>query len=216
MSGNMSGLSFNGAIVRAGSGVDKFYMGFAFSGGLYIYSRDTGVYTQLTTVATQANNGDILKLEAIGSAHPVTVNLYRNGTLAATWTSTSSANAYTGGYPGICLFLNAADLGKGLDNWEGASLTLSAAQGSFALTGEPVNLSRTIAVDSGLFALSGQNVTLTVGALSISPLTGFFVFTGYSANFITPLTSGALYVYSTSTARIDVSQQISDRIDVIP
>ena len=117
-----------GACVRAAAGVQRFYYGFVFAANDYrLYKYWDDVHTQLVQgSALTWSAGDILKVEVIGSAHPITLNMYRNGVLALTWTSASSADVKNGGSPGVGIF-SPTGLNLRLDDWEGGTIDTTAA-----------------------------------------------------------------------------------------
>jgi chitodextrinase len=115
--------AFSGVIVRADGILDRFYLGLLVGPNDYrIYRRWDGGYDLVATGTTETwRIGDVLMLGAVGSANPVTVTLYHNGSAVLSWTSTSEAEVKTGGSPGIGIYSpNGESLT--LDNWEGGDL----------------------------------------------------------------------------------------------
>jgi Zn-dependent protease with chaperone function len=75
-------------------------------------------------------------------------------------------------------------LGAAFNEAGTTAYTLTAAQGSFTLTGQAATLSRTraLAASQGSFALTGQAATLK-RALNVAAAQGSFPFTGQAVNF---------------------------------
>ena len=112
-----------GVIVRADGVVDRFYLGLLSGPNDYrIYRRWDGGYYLLATGTTETwQVGDVLRLEAVGSADPVTVTLYHNGNPVLSWTSSSPAEVKNGGSPGIGIY-SPSGQALTLDNWEGGNI----------------------------------------------------------------------------------------------
>ena len=152
--------AWTGVILRADSVQDRFYIGFVFAPNDYrIYSRWDGAYYSLATgssVTWQA--GDLLRLEVRGSADPITIIMYRNGTPVLSWVSTGSGQDKTGGNPGLGIY---SPLGMDLtmDNWEGGNLAPDTQPPS-----TPTNLVAT-ALTANQIALNWQASTDNVGVL---------------------------------------------------
>jgi len=112
-----------GVIVRADDILDRFYLGLLSGPNDYrIYRRWDGNYYGVAFGTTETwQVGDVLMLGVTGSANPVTVTLYHNGSAVLSWTSSSQAEVKNGGSPGIGIY---SPLGEGLtlDNWEGGEL----------------------------------------------------------------------------------------------
>ena len=71
--------------------------------------------------------GDVIRLEAIGSAHPLTLYAYKNGALLTQYTTVSPSEVKTGGSPGILIY----DGGHALsvDDWSGGPAHTSRTNG---------------------------------------------------------------------------------------
>ena len=113
---------WNGVIVRAQSGIDRFYMAFVMGPNDYsLYLRKDGLYYSLNTGSTETwVPGDIIGLEAAG-LNPVQLTLFRNGNPVLTYTD--SAENLVGGSPGIGIYSPLGDH-LAIDNWEGGNLGL--------------------------------------------------------------------------------------------
>src|SRR4029077_4016811 len=124
---------WTGVIVRADDIYDRCYAGLVDHGilvdlggipffGVQIYLQWDGVWSRLARAddATWVV-GDVLGMSITGSAHPITITLYKNGVSVLTWTSPDSSHVRTGGAPGIGMYSHA---GKNLrlDNWKGGYL----------------------------------------------------------------------------------------------
>jgi chitodextrinase len=152
--------AWTGVILRADSVQDRFYIGFVFAPNDYrIYSRWDGAYYSLSTgssVTWQA--GDLLRLEVRGSADPVTIIMYRNGTPVLSWVSTGSGQVKTGGNPGLGIY-SPLGLDLTMDNWEAGDLPPDTQPPS-----APTNLVAG-ALTANQIALSWQASTDNVGVL---------------------------------------------------
>jgi fibronectin type III domain protein len=115
--------SWPGVIVRADGILDRFYLALLVGPNDYrIYRRWDGAYYLLATGTTETwQVGDVLTLGVVGSANPVTVTLYHNGSAVLNWTSSSAAEVKTGGNPGIGIYSPSGE-GLTLDNWEGGNV----------------------------------------------------------------------------------------------
>src|SRR4029077_1797696 len=115
--GGTTGAEALGVIVRAEAGVDGFYLLFVTNGQWQLYLRSGGSYTLLSHVEGASAPGDVIRLEAIGSAHPLTLYAYKNGALMTQYTTTGPSEVKTGGSPGILIY----DGGHALsvDDWSG-------------------------------------------------------------------------------------------------
>jgi hypothetical protein len=115
--------SWPGVIVRADGVLDRFYLGLLVGPNDYrIYNRWDGGYNLLATGTTETwQVGDVLRLEAVGSASPMTVTLYHNGNAVLSWTSSSQADVKNGGSPGIGIYSPSGEA-LTLDNWEGGNI----------------------------------------------------------------------------------------------
>jgi chitodextrinase len=156
--------AWTGVILRADGVQDRFYMAFVFAANDYrIYSRWDGAYYSLSTgtsVTWQA--GDIIRLEVTGSADPVTLTMYRNGTPVLSWVSTGSGMVKNGGSAGLGIY-SPAGMGLTMDNWEGGNLP-----GDTQAPSAPASLTAT-AVSSSQINLSWAASTDNVG------VTGYMV-----------------------------------------
>lgn len=179
-----------------------------------VYKRVAGTFTQLGSNVAQtiaASNSYSLRLECIGTA----IKLYTLGSGSAAISVTDSAIS-AAGKAGIRMYRSAGTITDGfhLDNFSGddpasgsytitaahGSYTLSgqavalkadrkitAAQGSFTLTGQAVRLARgyTLAVGQGSYTLNGQDVTLTyepVGSYTLTADYGTYSLSGQAVN----------------------------------
>ena len=115
--------SWSGVILRADGILDRFYLGLLVGPNDYeIYRRWDGDYFLVATGTTETwQVGDVLTLGVIGSANPVTVTLYHNGSAVLSWTSSSQAEVKNGGSPGIGIYSPSGEA-LTLDNWEGGNL----------------------------------------------------------------------------------------------
>jgi len=116
--------NFSGVILRADAVVDKWFACLVSpnKNNYCIYVRWLGTFLQLATGATGGMlTGDIVKGEITGTTHPFTINMYRNGVLKLTWTSTDSTYVKTGGKPGITIFSPTGE-NLTLDDWQGGNL----------------------------------------------------------------------------------------------
>jgi chitodextrinase len=115
--------SWPGVIVRADGILDRFYLGLLMGPNDYrIYRRWDASYYQVATGTTETwHVGDVLMLGTTGSANPVTVTLYHNGSAVLSWTSNSEEEVKTGGSPGIGIY-SPSNQRLTLDNWEGGNL----------------------------------------------------------------------------------------------
>jgi chitodextrinase len=115
--------SWPGVIVRADGVLDRFYLGLLVGPNDYrIYRRWDGDYYLLATGTTETwQVGDVLRLEAVGSANPVTVTLSHNGNAVLSWMSSSQVEVKNGGSPGIGIYSPSGEA-LTLDNWEGGEL----------------------------------------------------------------------------------------------
>ena len=113
---------WNGVIVRAQPGIDRFYMAFVIGPNDYrLYLRKDGLYYSLNSGSTETwVPGDIIGLEAVG-LNPVQLTLLRNGNPVLSYTDTTE-NLF-GGSPGIGIYSPAGDH-LAIDNWEGGTLGL--------------------------------------------------------------------------------------------
>jgi chitodextrinase len=113
---------WNGVIVRAQPGIDRFYMAFVFGPNDYrIYLRKDGLYYSLSTGSSETwVSGDLIGLDAIG-LNPVQLTLFRNGNPVLTYTD--STENLVGGSPGIGIYSPSGDH-LAIDNWEGGNLGL--------------------------------------------------------------------------------------------
>lgn len=149
------GDSYSGLIIRASA--TDYVIGQAVSGAsqMAMYWYNSGTYTQIgSTYSGDVTNGDVLRLEAIGS----TFNLYRNSTLVVTGTNGSAPSS---GKAGIVIDLDT----DRLDNFVCGDIIVNAVSGTDAgFSGSPDN--------SDPFA-SGQAVTYTVQS-ALTDLTTYY------------------------------------------
>jgi hypothetical protein len=108
---------WNGVIVRAQSGIDRFYLALVFGANeCRIYLRKDGLYYLLSTDNTGTwVAGDIVGLEAAG-LNPVQLTLLRNGNPVLTYTD--ATENLVGGSPGIGIYSPSGD-NLAIDDWEG-------------------------------------------------------------------------------------------------
>ena len=113
--------SWSGLILRADNVVDRFYLAFVFGANDYrIYKRWDGGYIQVAQASSETwVAGDIMKFTVEGSAHPVTLRLFRNGVEVLNYTTADASEVKTGGSPGIGMFSFQNLL---LDDWQGGNL----------------------------------------------------------------------------------------------
>jgi chitodextrinase len=113
---------WNGVIVRAQPGIDRFYMAFVIGPNDYrIYLRKDGLYYSLNTGSTETwVPGDIIGLQASG-LNPVQLTLFHNGNPVLSYTD-STENLF-GGSPGIGIY-SPSGYHLAIDNWEGGNLGL--------------------------------------------------------------------------------------------
>jgi len=171
---------YTAAAVRMDGSTDRFYMAMALGGAGHIYARFDGSYFDLASTFLGFSNGDFLACAIVGTTHPFTVRLYRNGSLSLEWTSTSSAQEKPGGNPGISIY-SPSGQNLSVDDFKGVGIdySLALAEGSFALTGEPTGLpiARKIAPGQGSFVLTGEPMNPTAQR-QIAPGQGSFALTG--------------------------------------
>ena len=200
-----------GVIVRADDILDRFYLGLLSGPNNYsIYRRWDGGYYQVATGTTETwQVGDVLMLGVTGSANPVTVTLYHNGSAVLSWTSSSQAEVKNGGSPGIGIY---SPLGEGLtlDNWEGGDLVAEAQPPS-----APGNLVATATGVSQIhlsWAASTDNVRVTGYLLERQdPGSANFVQVGTTTGTSysdTNLAAGSAYSYRVRAT--DAAQNLSD------
>jgi hypothetical protein len=122
-------------IVRADSTQNRFYEGYVTATGYGIAKYWDGSWSPPLVSGIDGiwHDGDTVRLEVTGSAHPMTLTMYHNGSPVLTWTSSSALDVKTGGSPGIGIG-DRDWVGLRLDNWEGGDLgTVSATR--LVLTG---------------------------------------------------------------------------------
>lgn len=110
--------NYSGVIVRGNA--SDYVVGQYIDGDVAIIWYNSGGYTQIARVAHSVVNGDILRLEAVGSAF----SLYVNGTLRA---SGSNGSAPATGAAGV--LCSSADV---LDNWVGGNIVSTQNSAFFA------------------------------------------------------------------------------------
>lgn len=117
-----------GVAVRCATGAFTGYelQIFRDGSGTVSYSLDranAGAFTNLASGAAMAwANGDILRLEATGSA-TVSLKMYKNGVQFGGTISDSTGSRITSGSAGIAGFSDTASLATTLDNWEGGNVS---------------------------------------------------------------------------------------------
>jgi hypothetical protein len=95
----MASNSYIGPAVRCSTGSGGNYYGFyADTATRYIVRVVAGAYTSLATTGTGFSNGDVIRLEVVGT----TISAYINGVL---WTSVTDSNL-TSGSPGMTSWAN--------------------------------------------------------------------------------------------------------------
>jgi chitodextrinase len=111
---------WNGVIVRAQAGIDRFYMAFVFDVNDYrLFLRKDGLYYTLATGTTETwVPGDIIRLEAV-ELNPVQLTLLRNGNPVLTYTD--ATENLVGGNPGIGIY-SRPGAHLTIDNWGGGNL----------------------------------------------------------------------------------------------
>lgn len=167
---------YQGACVRCPSTSTKTFYGVFNDNFIYIMKMVAGTQTNITNTANAPVSGDIYKVSANGS----TIKSYCNGTEKLSTTDTAiTGNLRTG----IQLFTAVDDA---LDDFEAADLlthyTVTAAQGSFALSGQAAGLTRgwTLVAAQGTAALSGQTAGLKA-TRTITAARGVFTLDGRTA-----------------------------------
>ena len=113
---------YTAVIVRAADATpNRFYQGYvagANSYGIAVYW--DGVWVPLASAGSVTwQAGDTLRLEATGSASPVTLTLYCNG--SPVLATSTSVYVIDGGNPGLGL-ASSGGQGLTLDDWEGGNL----------------------------------------------------------------------------------------------
>lgn len=90
----------------------------------------------------------------------------------------------------------------------GPTYTLTAATGTFTLTGQAANLvvSRKLTTATGSFTLTGQSANLKVSR-KLTAATGTFSLTGISANLVYTPVSGATYTLTAQTGVFNLTGQ---------
>jgi hypothetical protein len=113
-------------IVRAGDSTpNRFYEAYVTATDYGIAKYWDGVWTTLKSGSDGIwHDGDTERLEVTGSAHPMTLTMYHNGSPVLTWTSSSSLDVKTGGAPGLGIG-DRDGVGLRLDDWEGGDLSLT-------------------------------------------------------------------------------------------
>lgn len=185
---------YQGACVRVPSTSTKTFYGVFNDSFIYIMKMVAGTQTNITNTANAAVSGDIYKVSANGS----TIKSYCNGTEKLSTTDTAiTGNLRTG----IQLFTAVDDA---LDDFEAADLlthyTVTAAQGSFSLSGQAAGLKagRAIAASQGAFALTGQAAGLKAGR-TLSAAQGSFALSGQAAGLLaTRAVAGAVGAFALS------------------
>ena len=115
--------NYTAVIVRAGGSTpNRFYFAYVTATGygiaVYWDGNYAGTLISGSTVTWQA--GDTNRLEVTGSASPVTLTMYRNG--SPVLTTSTSVYVKADGSPGIGINSSTVP-GLALDNWEGANLS---------------------------------------------------------------------------------------------
>ena len=207
--------SWPGVIVRADGILDRFYLGLLVGPNDYrIYRRWDGDYYLVATGTTETwQVGDVLMLGAIGTANPVTVTLYHNGSAVLSWTSSSQAEVKNGGSPGIGIYSPSGEA-LTLDDWEGGELVADtqppSAPGNLVATAigvSEVHLSWTASTDN--VRVTGYLVERQDPGSQNFVQIGTTTTTSYND---TGLAAGSSYSYRVRA--IDAAQNLSDYSDV--
>lgn len=156
------GIFDGGPAVRMSTGVNCYFLTTTTSGEYSVLKFSASSFAVVgTRTGTALAANDTLELRAIGTG-PTVLRIFRNGSQVGTDLSDTDTNLNSG-KAGIFMY----DGTIRADNWEGGDLsagyTLTAAQGSYALTGQNAGLLRgfNVAAAQGSYGLTGQTATLT-------------------------------------------------------
>jgi hypothetical protein len=199
----VSGTTDGGPALHCGTGPDGYLVTAYNAVEVFIFRVDDGGYTELGHATGVYTAGQANRIRRSGGD----LIYSKNGSDLFS----VSDSTYTGGSPGA--FSYAGDLIQ--DNWtDGASsaaYTLTAEQGSYALTGQATGLraARRITATQGSYALNGQAVALRMGRASLTAAQGSYALNGQSVTLTGPEVSYSLtmeqgsYAYTGSDAAVD-------------
>lgn len=155
--------------------------------GLAVFRRIAGVDTLLDTYNTGPfASGDIFGLEVTGTGATVTLKIWQSGVAVKTITDTNAARITAAGQVGIFSYVSAHRFDDLLVETAGASptaYTLTAAQGSYALSGQVAALKRIrkLAAAQGSYALTGQAAVLSAAIKRLIAASGTYALLGSDA-----------------------------------
>lgn len=129
---------------------------------------NSGTSASISNGATAFDTGDILYLEITGTS-TVSWAVKKNGSAVASGTDTASGSPITAANRVGIGYSSSDATGSGIASFRAGSIgttsyTLTAAQGSYSLTGQTANLARAyapMAAAQGSYGLTGQNATLS-------------------------------------------------------
>lgn len=144
-----------------------------------------GITVTVTTLSLSGTAGNLVTLQSSSAGTPATISK-ATGTVSVSYLSIKDSTVSGGATFNASLSTDVS----GNTGWNFlTSYTLTAAAGSFALTGQTVALlyNRAISAGAASYALTGQNATLTYtpnATYTLSAMVGTFTLTGQSVNLI--------------------------------
>ena len=180
-----------GVYCRVATASNTGYRLIGSADGYELLRFNSGSSTSLASGAgTTFTTSDVLRLEVTGSGATVTLKMFKNGAQIGSDVSDTSGSRITSANRVGLGYSSSDATGSGIASFRAGSMgttsyTLTAAQGSYSLTGQTANLARAyvpMAANQGSYGLTGQDATLSYAAARSMPAdVGFYTLAGSEA-----------------------------------